>query len=88
MKWADSEAKAAAATSSLRGFSTVQVIAVPGDPEFAKGKDRNISIQMRFDSLADCRRWHESRFEPVMESYARWHGPQPLFFATILKESE
>ena len=41
---------------------------------------------MHFDSVADCREWNERNFPAFMESYAGWHGPDPLFFATILKE--
>ena len=87
MEWANGEGSLAAESSSLRDFNVIAVVAIPGDADFAKSPDRNMSLQMTFDSLSECREWHEQRFTPLMDSYARWYGPRPLFFATILKKS-
>lgn len=87
MQWAQEKGREAAKCSELRDFSIIAVVGIPGDKDFAKSPDRSMSLQMRFDTLADCRRWHETRFDPLMMSYAAWHGKDPLFFATILKQS-
>lgn len=87
LHWAEGEGRKAAESGGLRDFHILAVVAIPGDKDFAKSPDRSMSLQMRFDTLADCRRWHETRFAPLMMSYAAWHGKDPLFFATILKES-
>lgn len=84
--WVSGEARLAAASDTLRDFRCLLVAAIPGDKEFDKSPDRTFSIQLCFDSLKDCREWHASRFDSLMLSYSAWHGPNPLFFATILKE--
>lgn len=86
LNWANTGGRAAAACESMRCFRIMEVAAIPGDPDFTAQNDRNISIQLSFDSLSDCRRWNECHFPAVMQSYASWHGPDPVFFATILKE--
>lgn len=85
--WAEGEGRKAAQSHELRDFSIIAVVGIPGDKDFAKSPDRSMSLQMRFDTLADCRRWHETHFDALMMSYAAWHGKDPLFFATILKQS-
>ena len=84
--WVSGEARLAAASDTLRDFRCLFVAAIPGDKEFDRSPDRTFSIQLRFDSLKDCREWHSSHFDSLMLSYSAWHGPNPLFFATILKE--
>ncbi len=84
--WTKSEAQVAAQSKGLRDYKLITVAAIPGDKEFAKSEEKNFSIQMHFDSISDCREWNEKNFPSFMESYAKWHGPNPLFFATILKE--
>ncbi len=86
ISWAKDEAQTAASSPLLRNYKLITVAAIPGDKEFAKSPEKNFSIQMHFDSIADCREWNEKCFHTLMESYAKWHGPNPLFFATILKE--
>ena len=85
--WANGEGRLAAASDTLRGFNCLMVPAIPGDKDFDRSPDRTFSLQMKFDSLKDCRAWHVSNFDALMGSYARWHGPDPLFFATILKDT-
>lgn len=87
LKWAEEDGRKAAESSLLRDFHVLAIVGIPGDKDFAKSPDRNLSLQMRFDTLADCRKWHETNFDSLMISYAAWHGKEPLFFATILKES-
>ena len=87
LQWAQGEGRKAAQSPLLCDFHVLSVVAIPGDKDFAKSPDRNLSLQMTFDSLADCREWHETRFDSLMMSYAAWYGKDPLFFATILKES-
>lgn len=84
--WANGEGRLAAASDTLRAYSCLMVAAIPGDKDFDRSADRTFSIQMQFDSLKDCREWHASNFDLLMRAYARWHGPNPLFFATILKQ--
>lgn len=84
--WVNGEGRMAAASDTLRDFRCLMVAGIPGDKEFDKSTDRTFSLQMQFDSLKDCREWHNSTFETLMQAYARWHGSNPLFFATILKE--
>ncbi|MDE6193532.1 MAG: DUF4286 family protein [Muribaculaceae bacterium] len=84
--WAKGEARLAASSDKLRDYKLITVAAIPGDKDFAKQDEKNFSVQMYFDSVADCREWNEKCFSAFMESYAAWHGPNPLFFATILKE--
>ncbi|MDE6017466.1 MAG: DUF4286 family protein [Muribaculaceae bacterium] len=84
--WAKDEGRLAASSHLLRDYKIVTVAAIPGDKEFAKSPEKNFSVQMYFDSISDCREWNEKNFSALMDSYARWHGPNPLFFATILKE--
>ncbi len=86
IEWAKGEGRLAADSPRLRNFRILTVAAIPGDAGYAKSPDKNLSIQMTFDSLSDCREWNDSKFTAVMESYAKWHGPNPVFFATILKE--
>lgn len=86
MEWARGEASRFAESPSVVAFQIVGVVAVPGDPDFSKQPDKNISLQFGFESLRECREWHDTLFPGLMESYARWHGPQPVFFATILKD--
>ena len=86
IEWAKGEAGLVAASPTLRDYKVVTVAAIPGDKEFAKSQEKNFSVQMYFDSISDCREWNEKNFSGFMESYAKWHGPNPLFFATILKE--
>ncbi|MDE6341720.1 MAG: hypothetical protein K2K93_05340 [Muribaculaceae bacterium] len=86
LQWARSEASVASAAPIVKDFRIITVAAVPGDPDFAKSPDKNISLQYAFDSLSECRSWNETLFTPLMDSYARWHGPQPVYFATILKD--
>ena len=86
IKWAKGEARLASASDKLRDYKLITVAAIPGDKDFAKQDEKNFSVQMYFDSVADCREWNEKCFSAFMESYAAWHGPNPLFFATILKE--
>ena len=84
--WAKGEARLAAASEKLRDYKLVTVAAIPGDKEFAKQDEKSFSVQLYFDSISDCRHWNEHHFPSFMEAYAKWHGPNPLFFATILKE--
>lgn len=84
--WVNGEGRLAAASPLLRDYRCLMVAAIPGDKDFDKSADRTFSLQMQFDSLRDCREWHNGTFETLMHSYARWHGPNPLFFATILKQ--
>ena len=84
--WAKGEARLAASSDLLLDFKVITIAAIPGDKDFAKADEKNFSIQFYFNSIADCRKWNESNFSAVMDSYAAWHGPNPLFFATILKE--
>lgn len=84
--WATGEGRLAATSPVLRDYRCLMVAAIPGDKEFDKSPDRTFTLQLTFDSLADCRNWHHSAFDTLMQSYAKWHGPNPLFFATILKE--
>lgn len=84
--WAKSEARVAAQSPLLRDYRLLTVAAIPGDKEFAKSPEKNFSLQFHFDSISDCRQWNEHNFHSFMEAYANWHGPNPLFFATILKE--
>lgn len=84
--WAKREARLAAASPLLRNYKLITVAAIPGDKDFAKSQEKNFSVQMYFDSVAECREWNEKNFPAFMDSYADWHGPDPLFFATILKE--
>ena len=86
LDWAKGEARLAAESPLLRDYKIVTVAAIPGDKEFAKSKEKNFSVQMHFESVSDCREWNEKNFPAFMNSYAGWHGPDPLFFATILKE--
>lgn len=86
LQWARSEASVASAVPTVKDFRIITVAAVPGDPEYSKQLDKNISLQFSFGSLSECRAWNDTLFTPLMESYARWHGPQPVFFATILKD--
>lgn len=86
LEWARTEASIAGAPPEVKDFRIIGVAAVPGDPEFSKRDEKNISLQFSFDSLKDCRQWHETLFTPLLDSYARWHGPQPVFFATILQD--
>ena len=86
IEWAKGEAHLVATSDNLRDYKIVTVAAIPGDKDFAKQNEKNFSIQMYFDSISDCRKWNETNFTTLMESYAKWHGPNPLFFATILKE--
>lgn len=86
IEWAKGNARLAAASDSLKDYRIVTVAAIPGDKDFAKQDEKNFSVQMCFNSIADCRQWNEKNFPVFMDSYARWHGPNPLFFATILKE--
>ena len=86
IEWAKGEARLSASFDKLRDYKIITVAAIPGDKEFAKQDEKNFSIQMHFDSISDCREWNEKCFHTFMESYAKWHGPNPLFFATILKE--
>ena len=86
LQWAKSEAQAAAQSQQLRDYKLLTVAAIPGDKEFAKSQEKNFSVQLYFDSISDCRQWNEQHFPTFMASYAKWHGPNPLFFATILKQ--
>ena len=86
IEWAKGEARLASASDKLRDYKLITVAAIPGDKDFAKQDEKNFSVQIHFDSVADCREWNEKCFPAFMESYAKWHGPNPLFFATILKE--
>lgn len=86
IEWAKGEGRLAAASNNIRDYRILTVAAIPGDTDYAKSPDKNLSIQLGFDSLADCRQWNEKNFSALMDSYARWHGPNPVFFATILKE--
>lgn len=47
---------------------------------------KSVALQLRFESIADLARWQEEAFEPAMEIYAREFAPEPLFFATLLRE--
>lgn len=87
LQWALADGRNAAESRCLRDYHVLTLVGIPGDKDFAKSSDRNMSLQMRFDTLADCRKWHETRFDSLMTSYAAWYGNNPLFFATILKES-
>ena len=86
IEWAKGEARLAASSAKLKDYKVVTVAAIPGDKEFARQDEKNFSVQMYFDSVSDCREWNEKNFPTFMDSYADWHGPNPLFFATILKE--
>ncbi len=85
ISWAKSDAQSAAQSNELRDFRILTVAAIPGDKDFPNSPDKTFSIQLHFDSIADCRQWNETHFHTLMESYSQWHGPNPLFFATILK---
>lgn len=86
LEWAKGEGRRAADSPKMRDYRILTVAAIPGDAEYAKSPDKNLSIQIGFDSLSDCREWNEQKFNALMDSYAKWHGPNPVFFATILKE--
>lgn len=86
ISWAKGEGCLSAASERLKDYKVITVAAIPGDKDFAKQNETNFSVQMHFNSIADCREWNENRFPGFMDSYAKWHGPNPLFFATILKE--
>lgn len=86
ISWANGEGRLAAASPLLRDYRCLMVAGIPGDKEFEKSPDATFSLQMQFDSLKDCREWHRAAFETLMQSYSGWHGPNPLFFSTILKE--
>lgn len=86
LEWAKGEGRLAAQFPSLRDFRVLTVAAIPGDSDYAKSPDKNLSIQMSFDSLSECREWNDTKFTALMDSYAKWHGPNPVFFATILKQ--
>ena len=86
IKWAKGEAQLAAESPKLKDYKVITVAAIPGDQDFARQDEKNFSIQMHFESVADCREWNESNLPAFMESYADWYGENPLFFATILKE--
>lgn len=86
ISWVNGDGRRAAASPLLRDYRCLMVAGIPGDKEFEKSPDATFSLQMQFDSLKDCREWHRSAFDSLMQSYAGWHGPNPLFFSTILKE--
>ncbi len=86
ISWAKGEGQLAAASPLLRDYKLITVAAIPGDKEFAKSEEKNFSVQLYFDSISACREWNEKCFPTFMDSYAKWYGPNPLFFATILKE--
>ena len=86
ISWANGEGRLAASSSTLRDYRCLMVATIPGDKEFDRSPDATFSLQMQFDSLKDCREWYNSTFETLMQSYAGWHGANPLFFATILKQ--
>ncbi len=55
---------------------------IDDDPDMAK----SVALQLHFKSLTDLEQWQEKDFAPTMEIYAREFAPEPLFFATLLRQ--
>lgn len=67
------------------GASSPRLTMVEG-PSQEETEIKSVALQLEFASLADFERWEASVFSTVMRDYALAFAPEPLFFATLLRE--
>ncbi len=67
------------------GATSPRLTMIEGSPE-EETEIKSVALQLEFASLAEFGKWESSAFAPVMQKYSVDFAPEPLFFATLLRE--